>query len=719
MKIKKLYIENFRILENFTIDLEDEISLIIGKNNSGKTSILTILDKFLNQPDSNRFNIEDFNLNFVAALTDIIEDPNELIEEDFIKKFCGIKLRILIEYFNSDNFSKVQKLMLDLDPDNNFIVLGFDYYLNYENYLNLRNDYSIFKAKEVGKKSKAGSATPPKKYIEKTFKNFLKLNFQDYFLTKRKSIFYDRINDDIIEENFISIEDVKLSDLINFKHISAKRDVTNKETDKTLSLQTSKIYEKKETEESEKEKIEEFQDTIINTDDELSKIYESFFGDIISKIRTLGGIKENDSVLSVLSTLQSKELLKGNTTVFYKHDTHDLPEQFNGLGYLNLISMIFEIEIKKYEFQKSLLEIPSEINLLFIEEPEAHTHPQMQYVFIKNIKTIVGNVIEKQIKNSAGTDITLSKSLQCVISTHSSHIVADSNFDDIKYLRKIESNVESRNLKELKVYYDKEGKHYQFLKQYLTISRAEIFFADKAILIEGDTERILLPTIMKKIDIENLASDKTNKKMPLLSQNISIIEVGAFSQIFELFIDFIGIKSLIITDLDATKLKMVKNKNGKDRSVPEACRVSDGNDFSNSSLKYFLKGKTLSDLKTLPLNQKCLIKDHTGWVQNDNGILCLVYQTECNGYFPRSFEDSFFAITNNLDFVKKKLGRFKGIKNPRYFVDATKDIYDLANECIDKKTHFALDIIYNSNEDYSNWDIPEYIKEGLLWLKEN
>ncbi|WP_162126038.1 TOPRIM nucleotidyl transferase/hydrolase domain-containing protein [Flavobacterium phycosphaerae] len=68
-------------------------------------------------------------------------------------------------------------------------------------------------------------------------------------------------------------------------------------------------------------------------------------------------------------------------------------------------------------------------------------------------------------------------------------------------------------------------------KTYLTISRAEIFFADKAILIEGDTERILLPTMMKKLDIQNSASDLIDKKIPLLSQNISIIEVGAFSQI--------------------------------------------------------------------------------------------------------------------------------------------------------------------------------------------
>ncbi len=225
--------------------------------------------------------------------------------------------------------------------------------------------------------------------------------------------------------------------------------------------------------------------------------------------------------------------------------------------------------------------------------------------------------------------------------------------------------------------------------------------------------------MMKKLDIQNSASDLIDKKIPLLSQNISIIEVGAFSQIFELFIDFIGIKSLIITDLDAVQMKTVQNKNGKDRLVAEACRVSIGTDFSNTSLKYFLKGKTLEDLKTLPLEEKCLIKDSSGWVPNINGILCIVYQTECNSYFPRSFEDSFFAITKNLDLVKKKLARFRGIKNPRYFGDSSKDVYDLANECIDKKTHFALDIIYNSNDDYSNWDIPQYIEEGILWLKEN
>ena len=64
MKIYKIQIENFRLLKNFSIDIEDELSLIIGKNNSGKTSILSALYKFLNRSESNKFHFVDFNIDF-------------------------------------------------------------------------------------------------------------------------------------------------------------------------------------------------------------------------------------------------------------------------------------------------------------------------------------------------------------------------------------------------------------------------------------------------------------------------------------------------------------------------------------------------------------------------------------------------------------------------------------------------------------------------------
>ena len=61
MKIKRIEVKNYRLLKNFSLDLEDELSLVIGKNNCGKTSLLTVLDKFLN---NNIFTENDFNLDY-------------------------------------------------------------------------------------------------------------------------------------------------------------------------------------------------------------------------------------------------------------------------------------------------------------------------------------------------------------------------------------------------------------------------------------------------------------------------------------------------------------------------------------------------------------------------------------------------------------------------------------------------------------------------------
>lgn len=128
------------------------------------------------------------------------------------------------------------------------------------------------------------------------------------------------------------------------------------------------------------------------TDTFLDGVYSGIFEKVVNKVEMFGGIKKGDSIISIISTLQHRELLKGNTTVMYDHNEESsLPENYNGLGYLNLISIIFDIELLVNDFRRgnNINEEPADINLLFIEEPEAHTHPQMQYVFIKNIKNIL------------------------------------------------------------------------------------------------------------------------------------------------------------------------------------------------------------------------------------------------------------------------------------------------------------------------------------------
>lgn len=696
MKIFKIQVENYRLLKNFSIDLEDELSLVIGKNNTGKTSILSVLDKFLNQSEKNKFYFDDFNIDFKKDIQGLIE--GDAIDKNNYKE-KGIKLKLFIQYTETCNLENVSRVMMDLDPENNYIVLGFEYLLSFEKYVEIRKDYREFAANEMIKQNGNNN------YKTKTLYDFLRKNHDKYFKSYRKSIEINKDTQIVYDEKYIDLDKelISIKDIINFKYISARREVANKEVDKTLSAQTSKIYEKAETSPDQNKAVEDFKDRLSETDDHLSDIYVDLFKTIIKKVGDFGGIKPNESEIKIISNLQHRELLKGNTTVVYKHDDgSELPEHYNGLGYMNLICMIFEIEILIQEFKREKEKKPADINLLFIEEPEAHTHPQMQYVFIKNIKKLLKEGIQREDGEK--------RELQYIVSSHSSHIVADSDFNDIKYLKKEGSNnVVAKNLKDLRKEYDEGTTQYQFITQYLTINRAEIFFADKAVLIEGDTERMLIPTVMKKIDIEEEAAHKANgikdDYLPLLSQNISIIEVGAYSQIFDKFIEFLGIKTLVITDLDAV---------GNDGKKSE---VTHGVSYSNDAITHYFNSPTLANLKSYSLQNKLFNKVNGNWVNQPDGKLCVVYQTDENGYNARSFEDAFIHL--NRTFVKDNKDNFKGLQNRGYFDVDANNAYHLAKECVKKKTHFALDILFHSDEKLSNWQIPSYIKEGLLWLKQD
>lgn len=710
MKIYKINIENFRLLRGFSMDLENELSLIIGKNNTGKTSILVVLDKFLNLSDKNKFVFDDFNIEYKKYLAEIIESPDFINEENYTT--TGVKLKLFIEYNAADNLSNISKVMMDLDPANNIVVLGFEYTLDYTNYRKMRQAYSEYKAKQSEKNREDENYNP------KGVNDFLKQVQEDYFAYSKRSFEYDLATAKVNEQISLNLEDEKISikDIINFKYISARRDVTNKEVDKTLSGQTSKIYEKTEATAEQSEAVDDFKEKLSETDEQLSDIYESLFTEIVEKVKTFGGVKLNESDIKIISTLQHRELLKGNTTVVYKqNEEHQLPEHYNGLGYMNLISMIFEIEILVQEFKRDADKIPADINLLFIEEPEAHTHPQMQYVFIKNIKRLLSaGIVRKD---------GINRQLQYIITTHSSHIVADSDFNDIKYLKKKDTNaVIAKSLKTLEAEYAENGQeqNYRFLKQYLTLNRAELFFADKAIFIEGDTERILLPAMMKKID-------KEEPQNPLLSQNISMIEVGNYANIFERFINFIEVKSLIVTDLDSVKKDFIKDNNGtvkisakgKQRKADFACPVSEGEKTSNPTLIFFFENIPFGELRIKNLDQK-RFKKETNWLANTDGFLQIVFQTEENSYQARSFEDAFFNIAKNIEFIKTNRSKFKGLKNVKCFYDTTQSPFDLAATCIDSKGTFAIDILmFSANNDFEGWDIPAYIKEGLLWLKKD
>lgn len=96
----------------------------------------------------------------------------------------------------------------------------------------------------------------------------------------------------------------------------------------------------------------------------------------------------------------------------------------------------------------------------------------------------------------------------------------------------------------------------------------------------------------------------------------------------------------------------------------------------------------------------------------------VIFQTEEESYHARSFEDGFFHI--NYKYICDEKKTFNSITK-KWLTEFKKDKcpFKLAENGIASKPSLAIEILLNSDENYSNWQIPAYIKEGLLWLRKD
>ena len=689
MILKKMKVKNFRLLKNFELDFKNELSLVIGKNNCGKTSALIILDKMLN---SSKVMWEDINLEYQKELYEKIIGF-DISEQEKVASLEAVNLQLFIEYNDNDSYTNIQKFMMDLNPDNNIIVLEFVLLIPIKKILELKDIINEKKFED---------------FI--SFSKFISKNFSVFFETKRYSRRFDVELNQITQDRSEEIDNKDIQKVIKVAGIRADRAVSNDDRNHVLSSLTGKYFSSYKAAKNESELVfTKLEKKLEEADKELYKIYngeksengesiDGIFSDVIGVIKNYGGT-ESGIDIAIESSISEKNLLLDNTNLSYRQgEDCSLPETYNGLGYLNLIGILFEIETKIQE----LFEQPADINLLYIEEPEAHTHPQLQYVFIRNIKSHIATHRNKFLREK-------NKQLQILITSHSSHIVSECNFDDIIYLKREGNEVIAKSFNSLKDKYGgDEQQGFKFVKQYLTINRSELFFADKAICIEGDTERILMPMMMHKIDNKETSSGDT---VPLLSQNISVIEAGAHSHVFVPLFDFLGIKVLIITDIDAAN----KNDDGKYvKSHPKDAKYT-----SNASIKIFFK---YAGLDTSENQFRELVEKRSeDKIQDNIRIAYQVPETD-GGYQASSFEDAFIAL--NKEFIlknKEGLYEYGALKNFNES-DISSDYYIFALNKVAKKSAFASSLLYFDDEngqENEKWNVPQYIEEGLLWLRNN
>lgn len=219
----------------------------------------------------------------------------------------------------------------------------------------------------------------------------------------------------------------------------------------------------------------------------------------------------------------------------------ELEENSSGLGTLNKLFMAAELlHLETDPFDT--------LQLCLIEELEAHLHPQAQLRVINALK-----------------DISRENGSQFILTTHSTTIGASIRLENLILCR--EQNVYPMWQEQTELAIG----DYKFLQRFLDSTKANMFFARGVIMVEGDAENILIPTIAELIG------------KPLHKYGVSIVNVGStaflrYSKIFQRKNLFeLNIPVSVITDLDIPAIEYFD------------CESKDKPDY------YQVKEKTLTD----------------------------------------------------------------------------------------------------------------------------
>lgn len=656
MQIKKIEVKNFRLLKNVELFLEERTTLIVGRNNSGKTSLAELFRRLLLENSAN-FRLEDFSLGVHAEFFTAFELAKAGKEEPEIRAALPvIEVTLTVGYDKGTaDLGLLGDFIVDLNPD----CTEARIYIRYQ--LEDGKLKPFFDTVEFD--GKAG-----KEQQQFAFFEAMKEQVPNYYKCSLVAV------DPNDASNQKPLDWSRLKALIQGDLITAHRgldDTTHKDND-SLGKILSALFATAGSDsaaESDRKTVAELKAAVKEVQGSIDKSFNGQLANLLPAF-SLFGYRLPDPKLRTETQLDVELLLKNHTKIRYSgvNGIH-LPEAYNGLGARNLIFIL----LKLFEAFKSFRarQTSPAVHIVFIEEPEAHLHPQMQEVFIQKLSEIA-----QVFANISGGGQPWP--VQFVVSTHSSHMANKAAFDAIRYFLTAADpavvNSFSSKIKDLKRDFgDKSDKDNEFLHQYMSQTRCDLLFADKVILIEGTTERLLLPRMTEKTDMDLPANVR------LSSQYAAVLEVGgAYAHVFFKLLDFLELHALVVTDLDTVT----------DANDGKACKVSEGTGTSNACIKsWFGKaGSAPKDLLTKKLEEKI------------NGIRRIAYQVPEKDGQPcgRSFEDA-FMLANATKFTIDD-------------ADPEQSAWDSASGL--KKSAFALKYAIED----ADWTVPRYIAEGLTWL---
>lgn len=517
MYLKYIQIVNFKNLRSARFEFAKGANTIIGENDSGKSNALTAMRILLDDSyyyNAKRLKETDFSYALgdwkghwiiISAFFD--EISNEEISNEFYTELTPTKE-------NSDFFK--------------FYIRCAD-----KGYGTVTLFIRPFKSKRL----ELAEASHSDQF--ETIRSHIKLSDYEFSYTSRSQAdftdesVYKSIVGDIAAGEYTNPEDDDSSvlgtklDIMNvWQHVStvfidALRDVENE-----LRKPKNPIRQIVDTIEGEiavtdiidiKRKIVELNTKIAN----------------ITQISDIGN-QVNNKLLEMIGTVYSPDIrlesrLKEDFASLARYLTMAPSNQNDidllGLGHLNILYIALKLVEFEINRNRELL------NIMIIEEPEAHIHTHIQ-------KTLFDNL---QVTHNY---------TQVIMSTHSTHLSEVADIEKVNVMKKVNEQISS--VMKLTNGLDKFGadvlnhKSVSFtriLSRYLDAKRSVLLFSKGVILVEGDGEEILIPALVKNV-----------LGVSLDEMGIGLINVGsvAFENVACIFDESrLQRQCAIITDLDA------------------------------------------------------------------------------------------------------------------------------------------------------------------------
>ena len=762
MQIQHVEVGNFRKLQAVRIDFAEATTVFVGANNSGKTAAMVALRRFL--VDRGDFSVNDFTLTHWLKIDAVgdqwenakVEDTPLIFDWGGVIPFIDVWLNVPMHELHY-----VQKLLPSLDWDGESIGVRLrfepkDAAALQQEYLIAKNAAAEVMSKasaaltsgpsEEGSHSGSGSAIPATSISTftlwpRSLVDFLSRRMRSSFDVRAYLLDPAKL---VIPKNGIAapqdlpvgsvpVEGDPFRGLIRIDEISAQRgfgmsspnrvrsdppgdDQDDQRGGKKLSSQLRAYYTQHldPFDTPEPKDIEALQ-ALHDAQTAFGARLADSFATALKELDELGYPGVTDPKLTIAANVRPIDSLNHNSAVQYEIPTHlavatkvhKLPEESNGLGYQNLVSIVFALMsfrdkwmmVGKASFATSPddTHVPP-LHLVLIEEPEAHLHAQVQQVFIKQAY----DVLRKHDKLKGSKDLRT----QLVVSTHSSHLAHAADFASLRYFRRLPApsvagSVPVSSVVNLSEIFGGEGPTERFVKRYLKATHCDLFFADGAILVEGPAERILVPHLV----------DSREEYSYLRRCYVTWLEIGgSHAHRLKPLIEHLGLNTLIITDVDAKDSATGKN-------APPTRGT--GQKTRNETIKTWVPKQELLDTALDVKAEDLAINDPSGYAVR------VAYQQPINVTFKAAvaaealaytFEDA--LLYQNIDLFTKLPG-VGLISDFRTALDSSKDLVQLAQSVRSalkngSKAQFSLDLLLS--DEINELVVPEYIHSGLIWL---